>query len=139
MDRYAKYMSFLESLRDDSNSVCIDHIKEGVKAIYEGYADVVEHKEDALTRFNHKAAQISMGLGNNVQNFLSQSRKDIERTYSFTSEDDMGNQPYSSKVDLVVGGDNSSDDVYSMLSNIRYDEIGRENSENSLGDFSQFI
>jgi hypothetical protein len=140
MDKYEKYMAFLESLKTESNDECISHVKDGFQAIYESYADVVEHKEDALSRFNNKAAQIAMNMGNGVQEFLKQSNKQIQRDYQFTDDASEDNVPYQSTVDTVVGGDTDFGDITNMINSINVSEINEPKSaENSLGDFSEFI
>lgn len=89
----AEFKKFIEKLESDNNKSVLEAVEKGFEAIFEGYADVrdIEH-EDALTMFNRQAANVAMGQGNPVLQFLQNSATRNQEMYTFDDESELDNR-----------------------------------------------
>ena len=81
-----KFEAFLSRLETETNAPLIETIRQGYKAVTEGYADVVEDVVSPIDNFNRMGAMASANMGNNVMNFLQGSSDYLSHLY--TKEDE---------------------------------------------------
>ena len=90
-----KFEAFLSRLETESNAPLIETIRQGYKAVTEGYADVVEETVSAIDTFNQIGAMASAGMGNNVMNFLQNSASNLSSLYTEDEEPELDYVPTS--------------------------------------------
>lgn len=89
----AEFKKFIKRLETDENKSVLEAVQKGFDAIFEGYADVRDiEREDALTMFNRQAANVAMGQGNPVLQFLQNSAERNHSMYTFDDEHDLDNR-----------------------------------------------
>lgn len=98
-----KFENFLNRLKTDDNKVLIETIEKGFKAITENYGDFIirvdrfreEQKVPALDTFNDMAAMTAHSMGNEVLNFLKNSRERYNHLYTVDDEPELDYNPTS--------------------------------------------
>lgn len=86
----AEFKKFIQKLQTDDNKSVLEAVEKGFDVIFEGYADVRDiEREDALTMFNKQAAQVAMGQGNPVLQFLQNSAERNHQMYTFDEEPEL--------------------------------------------------
>lgn len=86
----AEFKKFIDKLETAENKTVLEAVQKGFDAIFEGYADVRDiETEDALTMFNRQAANVAMGHGNPVLQFLQNSAAKNAQMYTFDDETEL--------------------------------------------------
>lgn len=85
-----EFNKFISKLETEENKAVLEAVQKGFNAIFEGYADVRDiETEDALTMFNRQAANVAMGQGNPVLQFLQNSAAKNAQMYTFDDESEL--------------------------------------------------
>jgi len=133
----AKFKSFIEKLETSNNKSVLEAVQSGYLAIFEGYADVrdVEH-EDALVMFNRQAANVALGQGNPVLQFLQNSAEQTSQMYSFDDEtelDDNDTIDYREYIIPTPDKVSYADSLGLTASDLADDAPKRKQIDNDLG------
>jgi hypothetical protein len=130
----AKFKQFIDKLETTDNKLLIEAIQSGFNAIFEGYADVRDvETEDALTMFNRQAANVAMGHGNPVLQFLQNSAEKTSQMYTFDDEDELDDYDTIDYRDYISSPETS--DALANNLGLSASDLSISTNDQGIGDF----